>query len=567
MVSASLTPEQTRAQDIPFVTRCSLAGLRDGLPLCWPTPPDIPPSPKRRYRSHYVYLGWQDLEDLQVWEHLSDFDLSLRLVDYSGLRPVLAQLLGWTSGKGWDPFDPLSFFLLVGWQITHHWTRSQTLRNLWDPRYGDYARRFGFQQGVFPSEGGVRYFLTTLGRNSDADGQSMAVENGRQIIQVALQRLNGLLVQSVALIHRAGLLSPPAWERALICPDGQLHDAASRMRCAAVSESCYQPTPPDHPRPCPAKLKGQRGCDCDSLACAQVCRQATPRDREARFVWYTGSNQPENDPNRPTDPNSSQEKRGEGHYGYRSLPLRLADPLRRFSLTLLDDVQPANRHEDIPSTALLRQLASSYPDLCVDAVAGDAGLGFEVVLQTVYHHLHARRVIDRRRHETDDDQTQWPIRGYDDHGRPVCAFGYAFSANGFDRERQRHKWVCDQACRKGEKPRVALSHVTYPPPECPYQTAEHPHGRVINLAERFPDGSIRLVRDIPMDSPTWKALYHRGRNAVEGRNATFEGWGFKRFGVYGQSRAKAMTFQADVWDNLTTLARLVREATLASRVA
>jgi hypothetical protein len=69
-----------------------------------------------------------------------------------------------------------------------------------------------------------------------------------------------------------------------------------------------------------------------------------------------------------------------------------------------------------------------------------------------------------------------------------------------------------------------------------------------------------------MGSPTWKALYHRGRNAVEGRNATFEGWGFKRFVVYGLSRAKAMTFQADVWDNLTILTHLVSRATLASRV-
>jgi hypothetical protein len=48
-------------------------------------------------------------------------------------------------------------------------------------------------------------------------------------------------------------------------------------------------------------------------------------------------------------------------------------------------------------------------------------------------------------------------------------------------------------------------------------------GRVINVAERFSDASIRLVRDLPVGSPAWKALYHRGRNAVEGRNATMEG--------------------------------------------
>ena len=51
---------------------------------------------------------------------------------------------------------------------------------------------------------------------------------------------------------------------------------------------------------------------------------------------------------------------------------------------------------------------------------------------------------------------------------------------------------------------------------------------------------------------------------IEGRHATLEGWGLKRLSVYGHLRAKAMIFQADVWLNLTTMTRLVREATLAS---
>jgi hypothetical protein len=80
------------------------------------------------------------------------------------------------------------------------------------------------------------------------------------------------------------------------------------------------------------------------------------------------------------------------------------------------------------------------------------------------------------------------------------------------------------------------------------------------------DGSIRLVRDVPMGNSAWKTLYPRTRNAVEGRNATFEDWGFKCMPVYGMPRAKALIFLADVLDTLTTLARLVREATLACRV-
>jgi hypothetical protein len=84
------------------------------------------------------------------------------------------------------------------------------------------------------------------------------------------------------------------------------------------------------------------------------------------------------------------------------------------------------------------------------------------------------------------------------------------------------------------------------------------------VGQRFADGSIRLVRDVPVGTPTWKRLYHRARNASEGRNATLEGWGFKRLPVYGLPRGKALIFLADVWSNLTTLARLVREATIAS---
>ena len=565
MAATSLTPAQTRTQAVGFMAECSLAGLRKRLPLKWPTPANTPPSPKRRYRSAYAYRGWEELEDLRAWETHSDFDVVLRLVDFSGLRPVLAQLLGWKSGRGWEPFDPLSFFLLTGWQITQRWSRAQTLANLRLPRYADYRLRFGFREGLYPTEGGMRYFLTTLGHNSEMDGQTVRVENGEQTFTIAIQRLNQLLVQAVDLVRQANLLSPQAWQAALVCPDGQLHDAASQMRCAAVGETCYQPSHPQHPRPCLAKDKGQRGCDCDTLSCAQLCRYATPRDPQARFVWYTASNQPQSSPNRSTTPREAQPTDGEGHYGYRSLPLRLADPLRRFSLTLLEDFQGANRREEVYAAALLRQLPTSYPDLHLDAVAGDAGLGFEVFLHTIYA-LQARRVVDRRRHDTDQDHSLWPVRGYDDHGRPVCPFGYAFLSNGFERTRQRHKWVCAKACLQAQQPLVPLPNTVYPPQECPYQDDQHPVGRIVNVTEHFPDGSIRLVRDVPMGTPAWKALYHRARNAVEGRNATLEGWGLKRFSVFGLERTKALIFQADVWDTLTTLARLVRQATLASQV-
>lgn len=560
---AELTAAAQRRQDAAFISTCRWQALREQLPLRWPTPPDTPPCPKKTYRSHYVYRGATDLDNPALWEALSDFDLVLRLIDFDGLRPVLAHRLGWVSARGYAPFDPLSFFLLLGWQITNHWNRTATLRHVAAARYADYAQRFGFEKGVFPTEGGVRYFLTALGQHSA--GELITVDANQQL-HVGRQRLNALIAQSVELIRTAGLLSPAAWSQALICPDGMIHAAASHMDCTAVTETCYQPTTAQTPRPCPAKEKGRQGCGCNTLACASVCQHAPARDAQARVVYYAGSNRPAGSPNQPTNPVTATSPRGKLFYGYRSLPLQLSDAPRRFSLILSDDFRPANEREEPPIAAQLLQLAELYPTLHVDAVAGDAAFGYDLTLHIVRDHLHARRVIDLRAHESDRDKLQWPVRGYDDNGRPVCPFGYTFTANGFDATRRRHKWVCGHACQQGRPPRVQLPEVVYPPPECGYQSPAHPHGEVRNIAERFGDGSLRLVRDIPVGTPTWKEFYHRARNAVESRNATLEGWGLKRLPVYGLPRGKALILQADVWLNLTTLARLVREATQASPV-
>jgi hypothetical protein len=561
-MAADLSAVERRAQDAEFIATCQWSTWRAQLPLHWPTSPGTPPSPKHTYRSHYVYLGSDDLADPAVWERLSEFDLLLRFIDFDGLRPVLATLLGWTSARGYRPFDPVSIFLLLGWQLTNRWTRAQTLRNLADARYADYAQRFGFQNGVWPTEGGLRHYLTALGDHSDGD---MLTVNKEQQTQVTLQRLNALIAQSVILIHDAGLLSQDAWRYALICPDGMIHRAASRMNCTSVTDTCYQSTAPDQSRLCPARDKGREGCRCDTPACALVCRYAPTRDPEARCVYYSGSNQPRPSPNRLTEVPATPSK-GKLFYGYRSLPLQLADATRHCSLILFDDVCAANAYEPYPIAAHLLQLSIVYPTLHVDTVAGDANFGHDLILQLVHDQVGARRVIDLRAHETDRDKTQWPLRGYDDKGRPVCAFGYLFTANGFETDRLRHKWLCGQACLHGAQPVIQLPDVTYPPPECAYQLAAHPHGEIRNIAQCFADKSLRLVRDVPVGTPAWKELYHRGRNAVESRNAAFENEGLKRMPVFGLPRVKALIFQADVWLNLTTLAHLVREATLAAQV-
>jgi hypothetical protein len=150
------------------------------------------------------------------------------------------------------------------------------------------------------------------------------VQQGEEIIQVQVQKLNLLLVEAMGVMRQTPALSPKAWEEALLCPDGQIHDAASNVRCISVSESCFQPCTPESPRHCPAKDKERRGCDCDGLACAQFCCQATPRDPEARFIWYTGSNQSPDSPNHSTRADAAEHESGEARYGDACMRTKLA---------------------------------------------------------------------------------------------------------------------------------------------------------------------------------------------------------------------------------------------------
>jgi len=226
-----------RARDPLFVSQCNWQALRQRMPLPWPTPADIPPSPKAGYRSHYVYLGCDDLDEPAQWCTLEPFDLALRLIDFSPLRPQLAQLLGWTSARGQVPFDPVSVFLLVGWQVTNGWNRSQALRHLRQPRYADYAQRFGFHDRVYPSEGGMRYFLTTLGRNSQAHGEIITITETMPMTmprivsnERAVLAVNDSIVSSV---RSRALMPPPPRRR-----------STGRLGC----EACGPRAQPRQPR-------------------------------------------------------------------------------------------------------------------------------------------------------------------------------------------------------------------------------------------------------------------------------------------------------------------------------
>ena len=219
----TLTARQQRQHDPDFLARCDIAALVGQLPLRWPTPPQVPASPKPRYRSDYQPPDPARVQQLDeaAWQSISLFDLLLLLVDFSGLRPVLASKLYRTSARGRIPFDPISCFLLFGWQLVNCWKRLEVLRQLAKPRNGDYREAFGFRSGVYPSESGYRYFVTVLGQKP----------------------LGELIRQSMELVRATGAVPAEVLAQATVSFDGQIHDAASHQRCHQVQASCYQPTP------------------------------------------------------------------------------------------------------------------------------------------------------------------------------------------------------------------------------------------------------------------------------------------------------------------------------------
>ena len=64
---AELTASQQRSQDPLLVAAFSLPSLLPKLPLSFPLLPDVPPSPKRRYRCQYSYLGYDQLLHPAAW--------------------------------------------------------------------------------------------------------------------------------------------------------------------------------------------------------------------------------------------------------------------------------------------------------------------------------------------------------------------------------------------------------------------------------------------------------------------------------------------------------------------
>lgn len=522
------TALQKRANNRTALDRFSPAKLWRRLPLTFPVDPDLPPSPKPRYRSHYRYLGPGPLRSTHALADLSAFDISLLLWDYGNLEPLLAAEIYCPSARGRTPFHPVSMFLLCLFRREQSLSRSETLRRLRNERGGrELRRQLGFAD-EFPSASGLRH-----------------VEN--QITPKLQQEINALQIEA---LYQAGLLptQPGEEKRVSLSFDSMLHQARARMRCAHLGECCYQPAP----RPCRAQTKGKRGCNCTQPDCVQRCRYTTPQDPDARLVVYSGRNKrAKKSPNTPQEEDSQKRSRGRAVYGYCSFAGQILDDelATYWTLPAAFDAATTGDRALFPSNFAYLQFRFQW--LKIGEVLADAGLGEQACLDPIWQ-AGALRMVDIRAHKNDQDLELQLSRGYNEKGVPFCPFGYLMRSNGHDYQRRRTKWRCAQGCRRDSK---------RPVPVCDYLGPQYKHGYTVNVGRTHADGTVRLAREIPYDSPAWRERYGR-RNSAESRNSILEHLGLKRLPVHGLSLGHLVILQGDFVANQRTLVRLLREAAL-----
>jgi hypothetical protein len=554
-----LSARQKRVQEPLLAAQWSLAALLPPAPFRFPTPADLPASPKTRYRSQYVAPAPTRLEDLAT---LADFEIAIARIDFSPLERVLAQHYV-PSRKGQVPFHPVSLFLALCLRRDLGLSWRATARLLASPHGANWRARFGFADGPTPSASGMRYFFQAVGANVFDDLCPRFV---------TLLRQHGLFPE-----HSTYPGDPPT-RGVSVCQDGMLHPAHDQSHCSLATDTCFQPlaeprviplppvtapgavpavpVPPVGARPCRAREQERPGCPCSTAACQKQCQRASTRDPDARLIHYAGHNHKRATPPAEGAPTRAATGKGRDVFGYRSVTERVLDDRFAVAWTLRSTLYPANTDERTIFVDRVRALRTTFPDLSIGEWLDDAAVGYGPCLDAIWE-LGALRMVDIRADKSAGDPATCLARGYDGNGRPLCPHGFPLRANGYDDSRRRAKYVCAQACRRESlRPGDPIQPIT----DCPYLDPARPLGFVVNVGRTLPDGSVRLAREIPYGSSTWKARYGR-RNLAENRNSQIEALGLKRMPAWGLARATKEGHLADFLINLRTFGRLVREAT------
>jgi len=254
--------------------------VRPLLPLRLPTPGHPPPWGGRACHSFYQWQPSDDLPSSADLIGLDEFDLTLRLFDFSPWRPYFAQRF--KSHLGPPPFDPLSLGLAAFLAVYQGWEWERLVQELCSPeRSLGHCCRLGFDPTDLPGASTFRMAMGNTHLDWLADCQT----------SLAL----GLMAYALIPTHST-FPGDPLERGVSLSTDCQLIEARSRMKCRHSTPRCCVPAAQ---RPCPAREAGKEGCACDTEACREHCRFATPRDPQAAYVYYSASNQPAPNPNAP----------------------------------------------------------------------------------------------------------------------------------------------------------------------------------------------------------------------------------------------------------------------------
>jgi hypothetical protein len=543
-----------------FVATFQWTAVRPLLPFRLAVPASVPPWQSRLCRSFYTWLppdGALSGESAADLAGLDDFDLILRLFDFSAWRPILAQRFA--SHLGPPPFDPVSLGLAILLALWRTWTWSDLLTELHSRERGQgYCQRLGFDPADLPCASTFRMAL----------GETKEVWMGQCADSLAL----GLMAYGL-IPNRSTFPDDPPERGVSLALDSQLVAARSRMHCRYQHEDCFRPPPQ---RKCAARQEGKEGCACDTDACLDHCRYSTARDPQATYVFYSGSNQQATPPHRPANSKGSKNDesrsspRGKHHFGYKSKAFNVVDDRLFTYWPLSGPFVAANRNDHLQTIPGLQDLRRRFPTLPIGEVLGDAGEGKDDILRYVHDDLHALRTIVLFPHASDEDALTCLRRGYDAQGNPLCTHGYRLAFNGHDYQRGDSKWVCHQRCRHCSTPDIVLhaapdqaSPATSTAATCPYRDPAHPLGYLVVVNTTLPDGDVRLARDLKVDSPSWKLRIGR-QSYAESRNAQQTRLQLKRSPWYGQANSAKATILGDLLACALNVARFVREATQAA---
>lgn len=543
-----LPAAQRRPLTEHFVSAFQWSTVRPQLPFRLPVPGEVPAWRPRLCRSDYIWLPPDDIHSAADLAGLDDFDLVVRLFDFTAWRPILGQRF--LSQFGPPPFDPVSLGLAALLARWRNWSWPQLLIELTSAERGlGYCRRLGFDPQDLPALSTLR---TALDQTADT-----------WCLQCADSLAYGLIALGLIPTHSTFPADPPA-RGVSLATDSQLIAARSHMACRYQTAACFAPGAASSAspvgRPCAARAVGKEGCACDTDACAAHCRFATARDPEAAYVYYSGSNQPAAKPDQDRTTKSSP--KGKHHFGYKAKAFAILDDRLFTYWPLSGPCVPANRNDHLQTIPGFRDLLDRFPDLVIGEVTADAGEGFDEILTFVHDDLHALRLIDQRRADGDDDPIICLKRGYDAQGTPFCPFGYRLAFNGHDYTRHDSKWLCRQVCYRHLTPDIALSGAPADPQTCPYRLPEGGLGLCVRVGLTLPDGNIRLARDLDVDSATW-ALRQGRQSYAESRNANQTRHGLKRSPWYGLANSAKAQILGDTLTLATNVARFVREATTA----